>query len=90
MRSNYPAAILANFEGDYRAAYEHLSKAYLALERQFSDVGSSRFFEVARFERREQGRQERYHNGIEQPFHFAASSIIAGGKPVGEVVYTDH
>src|SRR5579875_519578 len=50
MRVNYPAAILANFGGDYRAAYEYLSKAYEALDKQFSDVWSSRFFEVSRFE----------------------------------------
>lgn len=133
MESNYPAAILANFGSDYRAAYEHLSKVYLAQEKQFTNVWSSRFFEISRFESDSEiclrqtteesisrsvdmadcepdfvmrkwfyvddqgeiqpvtiGRQERFHDGIEQPFHFAASSIIAGGKVVGEVVYTDH
>src|ERR1700761_2910140 len=50
MRTNYPTAILANFDGDYRAAYEHLSKAYLALERQHVSESSSRFFEISRFE----------------------------------------
>ncbi len=133
MRANYPAAILSNFNGDYRAAYEHLSKAYLALEKQFGDVWSSRFFEISRFELDSEiclrqtteesisrsvdmadcepdfvmrkwfyvddqgeiqpvtiGRQERFHNGVEQPFRFASSAIVAGGKCVGEVVYTDH
>lgn len=130
---NYPAAILSNFQGDHRAAYEHLSKQYLALQQQFSDVWSSRFFEISRFESDSEiclrqtteqsisqavdmadcepdfvmrkwfyvddagdiqhvtiGHQERFHDGVEQPFHFAASSIVAGGKCVGEVVYTDH
>ena len=133
MSSNYPAAILSNFDGDYRRAYEHLSKAYLGMEKQFCDTWGSRFFEISRFESDSPiclrqvtekqisdsvdmadcepdfvmrkrfyvddegeiqpvtiGRQERFHNGVEQPFHFAASSIIAGGKCVGEVVYTDH
>ncbi len=130
---NYPTAILANFEGDHRAAYDHLAKQYLALQKQFSEVWSSRFFEISRFEPDSEvclrqitesaisrsvdmadcepdfvmrkffyvddngdiqpvtiGRQERFSNGVEQPFHFASSSIIAGGKSVGEVVYTDH
>ncbi len=43
MTSNYPAAILSNFDGDLRGAYEHLSKGYLALEKQFADVWSSRY-----------------------------------------------
>lgn len=133
MTSNYPKAILSNFDGDYRQAYEHLSKVYLALEKQFSEVWSSRFIEISRFEEDSEicvrqitedqisrsvdmadcepdfvmrkwlyvddkgeiqpvtiGRQERFSNAVEQPFHFAASSIIAGGKCVGEVVYTDH
>lgn len=133
MTTNYPAAILANFGGDYRTAYEHLSKAYLCLERQHVNESSSRFFEISRFESdsdvclrqvtEEQisrsvdmsdcepdfvmrkrfyvddqgeiqpvtiGSQERFHDGVEQPFYFAASSIIAGGKCVGEVVFTDH
>lgn len=131
--SNYPAAILSNYNGDHRAAYEYLANAYLALEKQFSEVWASRFFEVSRFESdspiclrqiTEQsiseavdmadclpdhvmrrwfyvddageiqpvaiGRQERFSNAVEQPFHFAASSIIAGGRQVGEVVYTNH
>lgn len=50
MRTNYPAAILANFDGDHRAAYEHLSKAYLALEHQHINETGSRFFEISRFE----------------------------------------
>lgn len=133
MSNNYPAAILSNYDGDYRAAYEHLSKKYLALELQYISQSSSRFFEISRFESdsdiclrqvtEEQishsvdmadcepdfilrkrfyvddqgdiqpvtiGRQERFSNSVEQPFHFAVSSIIAGGKCVGEVVYTDH
>lgn len=133
MKTNYPAAILANFDGDVWAAYEHLSKAYLALERQHITETSSRFFEISRFEAdsdiclrqvtEEQisrsvdmadcepdfvmrkrfyvdeqgeiqpvtiGQQERFSNGIEQPFHFAVSAILADGKWVGEVVYTDH
>ncbi len=133
MKNNYPAAILSNFDGDYRAAYEHLSKAYLSLEKQFCEVWGSRFFEISRFESDSEvclrqvtedqisrsvdmadcepdfvmrkrfyvddqgdiqsvtiGRQERFSNGVEQPFHFAASAIVAGGKQVGEVVYTDH
>lgn len=133
MTTNYPAAILANFGGDYRSAYEHLSKVYLALERQHASQGSSRFFEISRFEPESEiclrqiteqqisrsvdmsdcepdfvmhklfyvdddgeiqpvtiGRQERFSNAVEQPFHFASSAIIAGGKCVGEVVYTDH
>ena len=48
--ANYPAAILANFDGDYRAAFEHLSKKYLGMERQFCAVWGSRFFEISRFE----------------------------------------
>ena len=133
MRSNYPAAILANFDGDHRRAYEHLSKVYLALEKQHCEQTSSRFFEISRFEEDGEvclrqttkkqisdaidmadcgpdfvmrkwfyvdddgaiqsvtiGRQKRFSNGIEQPFHFASSSIVAGGKCVGEVIYTDH
>lgn len=133
MRTNYPAAILTNFEGDYRAAYEHLSKAYLALERQHISETSSRFFEISRFEgdseiclrqvTEEQisrsvdmadcepdfamrkrfyvddageiqpvtiGRQERFNTDEECPFHFAASAIVAGGREVGQVVFTDH
>lgn len=133
MKVNYPAAILANFDDDYKAAFEHLSKAYLSLERQHVAESGSRFFEISRFESdsdiclrqvtEEQisrsvdmsdcepdfvmrkrfyvddqgeiqavtiGRQERFSNGIEQPFHFASSSIIAGGKCVGEVAFTDH
>lgn len=50
MRSNYPAAILANFDGDTRAAYEHLSKVYLAFERQYTDEANSRIIEISRFE----------------------------------------
>jgi hypothetical protein len=50
MRTNYPAAVLSNFDGDYRAAYEHLSKQYLALEKQFSETWASRFVEISRFE----------------------------------------
>jgi len=133
MRTNYPAAILANFEGDYRAAFEHLSKAYLALERQHISETSSRFFEISRFEpdseiclrqiTEEQisrsvdmadcepdfvmrkrfyvddageiqpvtiGRQERINTDEGCPFHFAASAIVAGGREVGQVVFTDH
>ena len=133
MRNNYPEAILANYEGDYRAAYAYLAKAYLALEKQFTETCSSRFFEISRFEQDSEiclrqtteesisrsldmadcepdysmrkwfyvdnngdiqpvtiGRQERFSNGVEQPFHFASSAIVAGGKQVGEVVYTDH
>lgn len=131
--SNYPAAILANHQGDYRVAYEYLAKAYQRLDRQFTETLSSRFFEVSRFESDSEiclrqitessistavdmadcepdfvmrkwfyvddngdihpvtvGRQERFSNGVEQPFHFAASSLIANGQCVGEVVYTDH
>lgn len=131
--NNYPAAILSNCDGDYRKAYEHLAKAYLALDHQFTDVWSSRFFEISQFEPDSEiclrqktevsisqdvdmadclpdffmrkwfyvddqgeiqpvtiGRQERFSNGVEEPFHFAASSIMAGGKEVGQVVYTDH
>lgn len=36
------------------------------------------------------GKQQRFSNSVEQPFHFAVSAIIAGGKQVGEVTYTDH
>lgn len=133
MNSNYPAAILANYGGDYRSAYEHLSTIYLSLQSQHCEQSSSRFFEISRFEPdsdiclrqvTEQhisrsidmsdcepdfvmmkrfyvddkgeiqsvtiGRQERFSDGVEQPFHFAESSIIAGGKCVGHVVYTDH
>lgn len=133
MTTNYPAAILANHNGDYRAAFEFLAKAYSQLDRQFSEVWSSRFFEISRFEDDSEialrqitedsisravdmadcdiepvmrkwfyvddsgdiqpvtiGRQQRYSDGVEQPFHFAESAIIAGGKVVGEVVYTDH
>lgn len=133
MVSNYPKAILANYNGDYEGAYEHLSKQYLALERQLYDSISSRFLEVGRFEadseiyvhkKTEQqissdvdmadcidpgvmrkwfyvdddgdiqpvtiGKQERFNSGEECPFRFATSSIAAGGKEVGEVVYTDH
>lgn len=50
MQSNYPAAILANFDGDFRKAYEHLSKAYLALERQHCEEGGSRFIQISKFE----------------------------------------
>jgi hypothetical protein len=133
LRQDYPAAILANFDGDYRAAYEHLSKAYLALNNQFTEVWSSRFIEISRFEPDSEicvrqiteesisqavdmadclpeftmrkwlyvddagdllpvtiGRQERINTGEEAPFRFAASAIVAGGKCVGEVVFTDH
>jgi hypothetical protein len=131
--TDYPAAILANFNGDHRAAYKHLSKVYLAMEKQFSETWASRFLEISRFEADSPiclrqiteenisrsvdmadcepyfvmrkwfyvndegeiqpvqiGRQERFSTAIEQPFHFAASAIIAGGKCVGEVIYTDH
>jgi hypothetical protein len=133
MQSNYPGAILANFEGDHRAAYEHLAKAYLTLQQQFSEVWSSRFIEISRFEPDSEicvrqiteqqisravdmedcedpgvmrkwlyvdddgelqpvtiGRQKRINRDEEMPFHFAASAIVAGGKCVGDVVYTDH
>jgi hypothetical protein len=50
MKTNYPAAILANFNGDYQRAYEHLSRQYLALDRQFCDSIASRFLEIGRFE----------------------------------------
>lgn len=133
MTNNYPAAILANYNGDYRAAYDYIAKQYLALEKQFCEVASSRFLEVSRFEPDSEvclrqiteesisravdmadcesdftmrkwfyvddsgdiqpvtiGRQERFSNDLEQPFHFASSAIVAGGKQVGEVVYTDH
>src|ERR1700719_33196 len=50
MNANYPAAILANYDGDTRKAYEFLSRAYLSLERQFVETTSSRFFEISRFE----------------------------------------
>ncbi len=133
MQSDYPAAILANFDGDHRAAYEHLSKAYLALDNQFRAVWSSRFIEVSRFESDSEicvrqiteesishavdmadcepepvmrkwlhvdeagelhavtiGKQERTHTGVEAPFYFAASAMVANGKCVGEVTYTDH
>lgn len=133
MNSNYPAAILSNFDGDHKRAYEYLSKVYLALEKQFFEIWSSRFIEISRFEADSEicvrqiteealsrsvdmadcepdfvmrrwlyvddagelqpvtiGRQERFSNGIEQPFHFAASAIVANNQQVGEVVYTDH
>jgi len=50
MQSNYPAAILANFDGDYRAAYERLAKAYRGLEQQYINSVTSRFVEISRFE----------------------------------------
>ena len=133
MRSNYPAAILDNFEHDYRRAYEHLSKMYLALEKQLSDSISSRFIEISQFESDSPicmrkiteeeisnevdmadcidagllrkwlyvndagelqpvtiGSLERINADEECPFRFAASAIVAGGKCVGEVIYTDH
>lgn len=134
MKSNYPAAILSNFDGDKARAYEHLSKAYLSLEKQHIDESGSRFIEISRFEQDGEicvrkktesqissdvdmadcidpgvmrkwfyvaddgelqpvtiGPQERWHgNAIEQPFHFAGGAILAGGKVVGQVVYTDH
>jgi hypothetical protein len=133
MAHDYPSAILSNHEGDYRAAYEFLAKAYRSLDRQFTDTLNSRFFEVSRFESDSEvclrqitessissavdmadcqpdfvmrkwfyvddageihpvkiGRQERFSNGVEQPFYFAASAIVANGQQVGEVVYTDH
>jgi hypothetical protein len=133
MTPNYPAAILANFDRDFVKAYEHLSKAYLALERQYQGEQGSRFVEISRFEADSEicvrkvteeqiskavdladcgidyvllnrfyvddqgtlqpvtiGRQERINTDQEAPFHFAASSIVAGGKVVGEVVFTDH
>lgn len=133
MSTNYPAAILASHDGDYRAAYEHLAKAFLSAERQSREESASRFFEISRFEVDSEvclrkvteqhisravdmadcedpgvmrkwlyvddageirpvtiGRQERFSNGVEQPFHFAASAIVAGGRQVGEVSYTDH
>ncbi len=133
MNSNYPAAILANYDGDTRKAYEFLSRAYLSLERQFVETTSSRFFEISRFEPDSEiclrqkteesisrdidmadcidpgvlrkwfyvddngdiqpvtiGAQERINRDEEAPFRFAASAIVAGGKCVGEVVYTDH
>ena len=130
---NYPAAILANHDGDYRGAYETLAKAYQSLDAQFTQVWSSRFFEISRFESDSEiclrqvteqhisesvdladclpdfamrkwfyvddggdihpvtiGCQRRYSAGIEQPYHFAGSAIIANGKQVGSVDYTDH
>lgn len=131
--NDYPNAILSNHDGDYRAAYEFLAKAYRALDKQFSETLSSRFFEVSRFESDSDiclrqiteakisesvdmadclpdfvmrkwfyvndageihpvtvGRQERYSEGVEQPFYFAESAIVANGHQVGTVVYTDH
>ena len=133
MNSNYPSAILANFNGDYRAAYDHLANAYLALERQHVNEGASRFIEISRFELDSEicvrkitedqisravdmadcdldyvmrnwlyvaddgtlqpvtiGKQERINTSEEMPIRYAASAIVAGGKCVGEVVYTDH
>jgi hypothetical protein len=133
MRANYPAAILANHDGDYKAAYAYLAKAHLALERQFRETSGSRFFEISRFEDDSEiclrqiteesisravdmadcepdfvmrkwfyvddagevqlvsiGRQERINTSEETPYRYAASSIVAGGKQVGEVTYTDH
>jgi hypothetical protein len=125
-------ASMSNFNGDYRAAYEHLSKKFLEMERQFCAVWGSRFFEISRFEADSEiclrqvaeehisrsvdmadcepdffmlkrfyvdddgeiqpvtiGRQERFSNGVEQPFHFASSAIdgpfvgFAQRTPVG-------
>lgn len=135
MTHNYPAAILANFDGDVERAYQHLSKQYLALERQLAESMDSRFLEISRFESdspvcmrkitEEQissavdmadcdvelvmrkwlyvddagelqpvtiGRQQRYApaGAIEQPFRYAESAIVAGGRQVGSVTYTDH
>lgn len=130
---NYPAAILANFDGDFRQAYEHLSKVYNELQAQFSEIWSSRFIEISRFEPDSEiclrqitedqisravdmadcedpgilrkwlyldddgelkpviiGQQERINRDEEAPFRFAASAIVAGGKCVGNVIYTDH
>lgn len=132
-RLNYPDAILANFNNDYKAAYEHLAKAYLILEQRNVEEGASRFIEISRFEPDSEvcirkitekqissavnmadcedpgvlrtwlyvddagalqpvtiGKQERFSDGVEQLFHYASSDIVAGGKTVGQVVYTDH
>lgn len=131
--SAYTASILANYDNDHHAAYEHLAKLYQALERQHMAQIRSRFFEISRSSQHSEiclrqvteeqisdsvdmadcepefvmlkrfyvddsgeihpvtiGRQERFSNGVDQPFHFAASAIIANGKQVGEVVFTDH
>lgn len=132
MEPNYPAAILANFDSDYRAAYEHLSKVYLALERQYISESSSRFFEVSRFESDSeiclrQVTEEQISRSVDMadcepqfyrkrfyvddegeiwpvtigglrvintneecPFYFAVSAIIANGREIGQVVFTDH
>lgn len=36
------------------------------------------------------GKQQRFDTDEENPFYFAGSAIVANGKQVGEVVYTDH
>ena len=47
---NYPTAILINHDNDYRAAYEVLAKAYLALEGQHHAEIDSRFIQISRFD----------------------------------------
>jgi hypothetical protein len=36
------------------------------------------------------GQQEQMNSDQENPFHYAAADMIANGKVVGHVVYTDH
>ncbi len=36
------------------------------------------------------GSQERFSTDVEQPFRYAASAMLANGKVVGQVTYTDH
>jgi len=36
------------------------------------------------------GKQERINRDEDAPFYFAASAMVANGKQVGDVVYTDH
>jgi hypothetical protein len=36
------------------------------------------------------GQQSRCNTDVEAPFLYAASDIVANGKVVGQVIYTDH
>ena len=47
---NYPEVILSNFKNDYRAAYKHLAKQYLTLNKQFSELWNSQFFDISHLE----------------------------------------
>lgn len=133
MNTNYPQAILANYNNDYRLAYEFLAKQYLALDEEHRSTKNSRFFEVYQFAPDRDtyshqvteksishaidmedclpvyhmrrwyyvddngyvfpvtiGPKRTFHNKPKGYPHCGFSDIIANGKSVGRVDYTDH